>query len=204
MAWDIKKVHQDYGSTGSYDANSALAKKYAGLEEDGGSRVDDGEGWREIHRDSPPKSAAEYEKMVKDYAKQGFDVKAIDMDGEDFTHANFAIKPADFKEAAEETDAPVELSPRLAHARARVSQYQEDLISGQAVSDLYDSKDGGAQEFLERYKLRLGDKLSNGYYADPNGDTNTVNSSNVASGQNDVSLDAARYAKTGKDNRKDY
>jgi len=202
MAWDISKVHQDLSATGKYKANSALAKEYAGLEEDGGSRVDDGDGWREIHRDSPPKSAAEYESMVKDYAKQGFDVKAIDMDGGDFTHANFAIKPADFKEASDDTDAPVELSPRLAHARARVAQYTEDALSGQAANDLYNSEENPAEGFMERYKLKLGERLENGYYLEP--DASTTNSSKVGSGVNDVSVDAAEFSRTGKDNRKDY
>lgn len=202
MAWDISKVHQDLSATGKYKANSALAKEYAGLEEDGGSRVDDGDGWREIHRDSPPKSAAEYESMVKDYAKQGFDVKAIDMDGNDFTHANFAIKPADFKEASDDTDEPVQLSPRLAHARARVAQYTEDALSGQAANDLYNSEENPAEGFMERYKLKLGERLENGYYLEP--DASTTNSSKVASGMNDVSVDAAEFSRTGKDNRKDY
>ena len=79
MSWATDRVHQDYSSTGKYNSSSALAKEYAGLEEDGGSRVDDGEGWREIKRDSPPKNAAEYADLVKEYAAQGFDVKAIDI-----------------------------------------------------------------------------------------------------------------------------
>ena len=201
MAWDNSKVHQDLSATGKYNSSSALAKEYAGLEEDGGSRVDDGEGWREIHRDSPPKSAAEYAQMVKDYAKQGFDVKAIDMDGDNFTHANFAIKPADGGGGGN-SDTPVELSPRLANARARVAQYEADRVSGQAAKDLYNSEDNPAEGFMERYKLRLGEKLANGYYLE--GDDHSVNSSKVASGQNDVSLDAAEFSKTGRDNRKDY
>ena len=197
MAWSHDSVHQDLSATGTYNSSSKLAKEYAGLEEDGGSRVDDGEGWREIHRDSPPKTPAEYEKMVKDYAKQGFDVKAIDMDGDDFTHANFAIKPS---EGGGSTDnGPTELSPRLATARARVLQYQDDLVSGQAAKDLYEPKDNPAEGFLERYKLRLGEKLANGNYLDPS--ENSTNSSKVASGKNDVSLDASEYSRTGRDNR---
>ena len=47
MSWATDRVHQDYSSTGKYNSGSALAKEYAGLKEDGGSRVDDGEGWRE-------------------------------------------------------------------------------------------------------------------------------------------------------------
>jgi len=197
MAWSHDSVHQDLSATGTYNSSSKLAKEYAGLEEDGGSRVDDGEGWREIHRDSPPKTPAEYEKMVKDYAKQGFDVKAIDMDGDDFTHANFAIKPS---EGGGSTDnGPTELSPRLATARARALQYQDDLVSGQAAKDLYEPEDNPAEGFLERYKLRLGEKLANGNYLDPS--ENSTNSSKVASGKNDVSLDASEYSRTGRDNR---
>ena len=203
MSWSPTAVHQNLKATGSYNANSALAKKYAQLEEDGGSRVDDGAGWREIHTDTPPKSAAEYEQMVKNYAKQGFDVKAIDMDGDNFTHANFAIKPAE-SGGDDGEGTPVELSPRLAHARARVAQYQEDLVSGQATQDLYNSENNPASGFLDRYKLKLGEKLANGYYLDPDGARNPTNSSKVASGANDVSVDAAEFAKTGKDNRKDY
>ena len=145
MSWSTDRVHQDLSSTGKYNSSSALAKEYAGLEEDGGSRVDDGTGWREIKRDSPPKNAAEYAQLVKDYASQGFDVKAIDMDGDDFTHSNIAIKPKDGGGGEETKD--VELSPRLATARARVAQYEEDRVSGQAAKDLYDPGNNPARRF---------------------------------------------------------
>ena len=101
-----------------------------------------------------------------------------------------------------EVTKPVELSPRLAHARARVAQYTEDALSGQMARDLYDSANNPAEGFLERYKLKLGERLANGHYLE--GDDSSTNSSKVASGQNDVSVDAAEFAKTGKDNRKDY
>ena len=122
------------------------------------------------------------------------------MDGDNFTHANFAIKPSGSSGGG--SDTPTELSPRLAHARARVAQYEADRVSGQAAADLYNSQDNPAEGFLERYKMRLGEKLTNGHFLE--GDDHSVNSSKVASGQNDVSLDAAEFAKTGKDNRKDY
>ncbi len=200
MSWANDRIHQDLSSTGKYNASSALAKQYAGLEEDGSSRVDDGEGWREIKRDNPPKNAAEYEKLVKDYAKQGFDVKAIDMDGDDFAHSNIAIKPSDA--APEAKEVPVELSPRLATAKARAAQYEEDRVNGQAAKDLYDSENNPAEGFLERYKIKLGDQLDNGMYRDKK--HTTSNSSRVASGANDVSMDAAEFARTGKDNREGY
>ena len=210
MSWSNDRVHQDYSSTGKYNSSSALAKEYAGLEEDGGSRVDDGEGWREIKRDSPPKNAAEYAQLVKDYAAQGFDVQAIDMDGDDFTHSNIAIKPSDGGgEAA--PDKEVELSPRLATARARAAQYEEDRVSGQAAKDLYDSENNPAQGFVDRYKLRLGERLKNGNYKEGEYDTSiaatsisSTNPSKVASGENESSIDTAKFSRTGKDNRKGY
>ena len=200
MSWATDRAHQDLSSTGKYNSGSALAKEYAGLKEDGGSRVDDGAGWREIKRDSPPKNAAEYASLVKDYAAQGFDVKAIDMDGDDFTHSNIAIKPKDGGGSEELKD--VEVSPRLATARARAAQYEEDRVSGQAAKDLYDSDNNPAEGFLERYKMKLGEQLENGNYRPA--DASATNSSKVGSGENDVSMDTAEFSRTGKDNRKGY
>lgn len=200
MSWALDRVHQDYSSSGSYSADSALAKEYAGLKEDGSSRVDDGEGWREIKRDKPPKNAAEYADLVKEYAAQGFDVKAIDMDGDDFTHSNIAIKPMGESSEIEKDD--VELSPKLATAKARVAQYTEDRLSGQFAKDLYDPENNPAEGFLERYKMKLGEQLENGNYK-PMGKGPT-NSSTVASGENDVSVDTAEFSRTGKDKRKGY
>ena len=209
MSWDRSAVHQDFGATGKYSAASAIAKQYAGLEEDTGSRVDDEEGWRQINRDSPPKNAADYEKLVKKYAAAGFDVKAIDMDGDDFTHSNIAIKPSDFTPKGD--GKPTELSPNLAHAKARVLQHEEDIVTGKYTSDLYDMdyRPDGAQSFLNRYKDKLGKQLDNGNYHEKKYAENvnevkhqaTTNSSKVASGANDNSVDTAFYARTGRDNR---
>jgi hypothetical protein len=200
MSWATDRAHQDLSSTGKYNSGSAIAKEYAGLKEDGSSRVDDGDGWREIKRDNPPKNADEYASLVKDYAAQGFDVKAIDMDGDDFTHSNIAIKPKDG--GGGDNRKEVELSPRLATARARAAQYEEDRVSGQAAKDLYEPGDNPAEGFLERYKLKLGEQLENGNYREP--DHSATNSSKVASGENDVSVDTSEFSRTGKDNRKGY
>ena len=211
MSWASDRVHQNLSSTGKYNASSALAKEYAGLEEDGGSRVDDGEGWREIKRDSPPKNAAEYADLVKEYAAQGFDVKAIDMDGDDFTHSNIAIKPKSEEKNYGGDQDNIELSPRLATARARVAQYEADRVSGQAAKDLYQPDENPAQGFVDRYKLRLGERLKNGMYKEGEYDTSIAsisvpptNPSKVASGENESSIDAAEFSRTGKDNRKGY
>lgn len=209
MSWDRSAIHQDFGSTARYNSGSAIAKEYSGLKEDGSSRVDDAEGWREIKRDSPPKNAAEYEELVKKYSAAGFDVKAIDMDGGDFTHSNIAIKPSDFKESNDGPSGPTEFSPELAHAKARVQQHEEDITSGKYTADLYDQnyRPDGAQSFLNRYKAKLGERLDNGNYVEQDYQQNTANkeattnSSKVASGANDNSLDTGHYARTGQDNR---
>lgn len=103
----------------------------------------------------------------------------------------------DKPEEAPEKD--VELSPRLATARARALQYEEDRVSGQAMKDLYDSENNPAEGFMERYKSKLGDQLKNGMYRDASN-----NSSTVASGANDVSIDVSKFARLGIDERKDY
>ena len=102
----------------------------------------------------------------------------------------------------DKSDKPVELSPRLATARARSAQYAEDRVSGQAAKDLYNPEENPASGFLERYKLKLGKQLDNGNYLKP--DASASNSSKVASGANDVSLDASEFARTGRDNRNFY
>ena len=50
--------------------------------------------------------------------------------------------------------------------------------------------------------MKLGERLENGNYRPA--DANATNSSKVASGENDVSMDAAEFSRTGKDNRKGY
>ena len=167
MSWAYDRVHQDLSATGSYDSSSALAKEYAGLEEDGGSRVDDGEGWREIKKDNPPKTAKEYEKLVRDYAAQGFDVKAIDMDGDAFTHSNIAIKPKGEQTKPISADYD-EMSPEYAEAKARTEQYREDSLSGRTSRAIFEGGAGNdSSTFLERYRLKLGERLANGNYRPP-------------------------------------
>lgn len=157
--------------TGGYNPNSALAKKYAGLKEDGGSRVDDEAGWREIWKDAPPKSAAEYESRVKEYASQGFDVKAIDMAGGDFSKANFAIKPMGDTGGSSTKDEKIQLSKRAGQALAGVETYQDwragtgksgygnetDLIFGSA-----EESKAANQKFADEYKLNLKKHLTPG------------------------------------------
>ena len=119
------------------------------------------------------------------------------------TDVENALRQLDGGEKEEAPLKDVELSPRLATARARAAQYEEDRVSGQAAKDLYEPNENPAQGFLDRYKLRLGEKLENGNYRPGNDDTST-NPSKVASGENESSLDTAEFSRTGKDNRKGY
>ena len=50
--------------------------------------------------------------------------------------------------------------------------------------------------------MKLGERLENGNYLTP--DNSSTNSSKVGSGENDVSVDASEFSRTGKDNRKGY
>ena len=138
--------------TGSVD--QSLLAQYNKLEEDSGSRVDDEIGWRQIKKDTPPKTAAEYEALVKDYASKGFDVKAIDMDGgKDFTNANIAIKPMGDTSTPTEKEAP-ELSQTAKKAVAYTKAYEDFTMSGGYVDqEMGDLK--ARDSFMNDYKLNL-------------------------------------------------
>lgn len=164
--WDNDSAEGSLSATGAVDKSSDLYKQYMSLEEDGGSRVDDEEGWREIVKDAPPKTAAEYESMVKDYAAQGFDVKAIDMDGDDFTHSNIAIKPSDYSGSGEERPG-IQLSPRMAKSQALVEAKEEfdlsgdntEMVFGYNPVDKTTDRDG-LGDFVFNYKQKVKELLT--------------------------------------------
>ena len=59
-----------------------------------------------------------------------------------------------------------EMSPEYAEAKARISQYQEDVASGRTADELYgDAPDSSS--FLDRYRMKLGERLENGNYRPP-------------------------------------
>ena len=65
---------------------------------------------------------------------------------------------------------PIAHSPTVAHAKARVAQYEQDVFDGSYSSKLYDMdyKPTEANSFLHRYKLNfLGEKNKEGLYIDP-------------------------------------
>ena len=69
------------------------------------------------------------------------------------TKGEQASKP----EGPKEPEAPVSVSPRLAEARTRVKQYEEDVLGGRSIVGAKDAaeKQADASSFLDRYKLKL-------------------------------------------------
>lgn len=60
-------------------------------------------------------------------------------------------------------------SPKVAHAKARLAQHKEDVMSGKTGTDLFGdtASQDAADNFLERYKLKLGKQDDNGNYFQP-------------------------------------
>ena len=58
-------------------------------------------------------------------------------------------------EGPTEPDAPVSVSPKLAEARTRVQQYEEDVLSGRGVYGKKSFEQNEGPSFLDRYKLKL-------------------------------------------------
>ena len=136
--WVADAAQLSVRGTGSYDPNSELAQQYARTKEDGGSRVDDEAGWREIHRDQKPKNSSEYAALQKQWSDAGFDMKAIDMGDGDFTHANFAVKPKGSVEPAPgDTEEDLKFSPQVQGAIERVAAYRDRAWSGQHAQDVF-------------------------------------------------------------------
>ena len=81
-------------------------------------------------------------------------------------------KPKEKK--ADDDDEPIEFinSPKVAHAKARLSQWKEDVLSGKTGTDLWDKSESNgndaADSFLDRYKLKLGKQDEDGNYFQPN------------------------------------
>ncbi len=152
------------GATGSLDATGVLDKdsdlyqKYLSLPEDTGSTVDDLDGYRAINKDAPPKTAEEYNDYVQNLAKQGFDVRTQDMDG-DFTHSNIAIKPSDFTGDDEVGPTTEVTSKPLAKARASIEAFDDTILlrTGDAI---FGSAPGEMNKnYLDAYKLNLAQHL---------------------------------------------
>ena len=69
-------------------------------------------------------------------------------------------------DAPVEPEAPVSVSPKLATARARVQQYEEDVLSGKTPFGKKSFEENDGPSFLERYKLKLGEQDDKGNYMD--------------------------------------
>ena len=188
---------------GKGKVNDSYASRYAELKNSGSDVDDYGEGWKTLHQMKTKGATATMQKLAKEWQAAGYDVRVQDLEGVDgVKKADLAVRPGSGTDGDGEEDKPIEMSERLATARARAAQFEEDRVSGQFAKDLYDSGNHSAEGFLERYKLKLGERLESGRFRDP--DHNATNSSKVASGQNDVSVDTSEFARTGRDNREQY
>ena len=60
-------------------------------------------------------------------------------------------------------------SPKVAHAKARLAQWKDDILSGKTGTDLFGdtASQDASNSFLERYKLKLGKQDDNGNYFEP-------------------------------------
>lgn len=67
-----------------------------------------------------------------------------------------------------EDKTPIAHSPKVAHAKARIAQYEEDVYSGKYADDLWNNKSKEASDnFLDRYKMKLGKQDDDGNYFEP-------------------------------------
>ena len=70
-----------------------------------------------------------------------------------------------------QTDQPPKFahSPKVAHAKARLAQWKDDVLSGKTGTDLFGgtASQDASDSFLERYKLKLGKQDDNGNYYEP-------------------------------------
>ena len=119
-------------------------------------------------------SKAEGAQMVLDYAKKagrdGSKMGGAAEDALDKLRGYLDEKP---EETETEPDEPTEFvnSPKVAHAKARLSQWKEDVLSGKTGDIWNKSQSSGndaADSFLDRYKLKLGKQDEDGNYFQPN------------------------------------
>jgi len=91
-SWNDTAAHQQMKASGSYDANSDYAKRFAGFKEDlANSRVDNEKGWRQLSIDDQLRDPKAYAKLVNEWSAAGFDVRAIDMNKK-YGGANIAVR----------------------------------------------------------------------------------------------------------------
>jgi hypothetical protein len=146
--WDNSATQQQLKASGAIDPNSDLSKQFASLNEDGGSRVDDEAGWKELSFDENVKTAEQYESLVKQWQAAGYDVRAIDMKPGEYSHSNLAVRKGTMQKSEEKAE-PIEHSPEIKQAKERVRAYEDDVLSGKTSEDIY----GGNPS--DKYKLDL-------------------------------------------------
>ena len=129
-------------------------------------------------------------KLQADSAKGGWNPSTFNTATDVENALKYLEEPEPEKDYSGDQD-NIELSERLATARARVAQYEEDRVSGQMAKDLYDSENNPSEGFLERYKIKLGEQLANGKYKDPR------NNPSKPGEDEESSINVSKFARTG-------
>ena len=147
---------------GKGPVNSAFDKEFAGLTK-GDSDVDDSGAWVTLKQQSGDGATEDAKALAEKWAAAGYDVRVQDLEGaEGTTQADIAVRKGSGTSDVEEVQKV--MSPKLAEAKARAAQYEEDQMSGRYSEEIYGGKAPDTTSFLERYKLKLGEPLENGMY----------------------------------------
>ena len=182
---------------GKGPVNSSLDSEFSALTKSD-SDVDDDGAWVTLKQTPGQGATADAKALAQKWQSAGYDVRIQDLEGaEGTTQADIAVRKGS-GEAAPEKEPEMEMSPEYAHAKARLTQWNEDVSSGRNGQALF-GEAPDATSFLDRYKLHLGERLSNGNYRPKVYDTNPE----------PASADASQAAineleRTEKDFRKDY
>ena len=136
------------------DAFSALTKSDSDVDDDGS--------WVTLKQTPGAGATDDAKALAAKWQAAGYDVRIQDLEGaEGTTQADIAVRKGSGKDPVKE-ETPLEMSPEYANAKARVAQYREDMLSGSHAEELFGGKEAG--DFMEKYKLRLGERLENGNY----------------------------------------
>ena len=168
--WAEGQLFQQLKGRGA--VNSDLDAEFSALTKSD-SDVDDDGAWVTLKQQAGEGATADAKALAKKWQDAGYDVRIQDLEGaEGTTQADIAVRKGSGKadngpqapEAPkEEAEPEMELSPEYAHAKARVTQWEEDVASGRKGQELF-GEAPDSTSFLDRYKLHLGERLENGNY----------------------------------------
>ena len=147
---------------GKGPVNNSLDAEFSALTKSD-SDVDDDGAWVTLKQTPGQGATADAKALAQKWQAAGYDVRIQDLEGaEGTTQADIAVRKGS-GEAAPEKEPEIEMSPEYAHAKARITQWNEDVSSGRNGKALF-GEAPDSTSFLDRYKLHLGERLENGNY----------------------------------------